>query len=78
MKKLIILGFLGICCALKTTSQVRILIKGKVVASVSEKPLSGVSISVYGTPFFEETNFNGIFKIEEIPKGDRQMGSRDI
>ncbi len=73
MKKLIILGFLGICCALKTTSQVRISIKGKVVASISEKPLTGVSVSVYGTPFFEDTNLNGIFKIENIPIGSYEV-----
>ena len=76
MKKLIILGFLGICCALKTTSQVRILIKGKVVESISEKPLSGVSVSVFGTPFFEETNFKGIFKIENIPIGSYEIQIR--
>ena len=76
MKKLIILGFLGICCALKTTSQERILIKGKVVASISEKPLSGVSVSIYGTPFFEETNFKGIFKIENIPIGSYEIQIR--
>lgn len=69
MKKLIILGFFGICCALKTTSQVRISIKGKVVASNYDNPLKGVLISIKDTPFFDETNFDGIFKIENIPKG---------
>ncbi len=70
MKKLLIIGFLSICCALKTTSQTQISIKGKVVASFSEKPLKGVTVLLVDTPYFVETNFNGEFKIENIPIGN--------
>lgn len=73
MKKLLILGFLSMCCALKTTSQTRISIKGKVVASISEKPLKGVSVLIVDTSFFAETNFNGAFKIENIPVGSYEI-----
>lgn len=73
MKKLIILGFLSMSCVLKTTSQTRISIKGKVVASISEKPLKGVSVLIVDTSFSAESNFNGTFKIENIPVGSYEI-----
>ena len=76
MKKLIILGFLGICCALKTTSQEHISIKGKVVSSIFEKPLKGVSVYINDTHLFDETNLKGIFKFENIPIGSYEIQIR--
>ena len=73
MKKLIILGFLGICCALKTTSQEHVSIKGKVVSSIFEKPLKGVSVYINETHLFNETNLKGIFKFENIPIGNYEI-----
>jgi hypothetical protein len=71
MKKLPILGFFCICCALNTTSQSRNSIEGKVIDLESGIPLTGVSIEILHLDIFTKSNTDGLFKIRTIPLGDQ-------
>jgi len=57
-------------CTVNSNSQTLNSIQGKIIDSKSQKSLSGVSVKIKDAYYFAETNLNGIFKIEEIPKGD--------
>ncbi|UMB53199.1 TonB-dependent receptor [Lutibacter sp. A64] len=69
MKKLIILGFLCFVYGYNLKAQTTSSTKGKVLESTSKKPLKGVSITLGNNLFFVETDLNGDFSIENIPKG---------
>jgi len=61
------------CFISNLNSQTTNSVKGKVIDAVSKKPLKGVVIKIENTAFFNETNFNGDFKIENIPTGNYQL-----
>jgi len=69
MKKIAIVTIISLCFITTITSQTSQL-KGKVVESVSEKPLKGVSIILKNTTVFGKTNFKGEFILENISAGN--------
>ncbi len=69
MKKLILLGFLGFCCVLNSTSQSNNSVAGKIFDEISGNPLAGASVRIFNTSISSKTNSDGLFKIEAIPIG---------
>ena len=68
MNKTIVLIVLFLLCYATNYSQN--IIKGVVVNSNSEKPISNVLISVKNTIITSKTDINGVFKIENIENGN--------
>jgi hypothetical protein len=69
MKKLILLGFLGCCCAIDSTSQSFYSATGKITNKTTGKSLAGVSVTVHNTTISTESDSNGMFQIDSIPTG---------
>lgn len=69
MKKLILLGFLGCCCAIDSTSQSFHSATGKITNKATGKSLAGVSVTVHNTAISTESDSNGMFQIDSIPTG---------
>ena len=68
MKKLLFVGFLCFLYGYKLEAQTTASIRGKIIENTSKKPLKGISVELENTIFFTETDLNGDFIIEKIPK----------
>ena len=68
MKKLLFVGFLCFLYGYKLEAQTTASIRGKIIENTSKKPLKGISVELENTIFFTETDLNGDFIIENIPK----------
>ena len=70
MNKIGVAIIVWFCCTINSNSQTQTSIQGKIIDSKSQKILSGVSVKIKDAFYFAETDLNGVFKIENIPKGD--------
>ena len=68
MKKLPFLVFLCFLFCYNLKAQTTASIRGKIIESTSKTPLKGISVALENTLFFSETDLNGDFTIENIPK----------
>ncbi|MHB1107518.1 MAG: carboxypeptidase-like regulatory domain-containing protein, partial [Lutibacter sp.] len=70
MKIIVVAAIVCLLYTLNSGAQSLASINGKVVESSSEENLQGVSLKITSLNIFMETNSNGEFSIENIPKGN--------
>jgi len=73
MKILVITTIFCLCCMPNILAQSVVSVKGKIVSSDFEKPLTGVSVQIKNTNLIYETNAEGIFIIENLSSGSHLL-----